>query len=250
MYKKTLYLKLVLQILLLLALICIPFRTAFSFYGIGFFGSNGNFTEVDMEVNIPSDGIKEIEIDFISGDIDVSYHESDEIVLRYDNGDAACLYDVSGDTLEIRTELTNGGGFSIGFNQKREGNLILSLPQEFTTDLEIDTVSSDIVIGTSGKSLELSTVSGDCEVANNFTDMDFETVSGDVTIRADKHTTKRLTCDSVSGDLLLQGEGFNYRVNVDRIGGSYSENGSERDGAETMMDIELDSVSGDFELVE
>lgn len=251
MYKKALYMKLVLLVLLLVVLISIPFRGFFG-WNLGFmnFDHRSGFSgkNINLEVMIPVDSIDEIDIDFISGDIDISYYDGEEIKLQYSNNsdNFKCVYDVDGNTLKIRSDREGGNWFFMGMGH--EGDLTLYLPQDFTPDFNLDTVSGDVSISTRGEKLDINAVSGDYEIANNYTEIDVNTISGDVIITADQHLTKELDVDSVSGDVILEGTGFRYQVDLYSIGGSFRSNGDAGGGfGDIVMDIEIDSVSGDFD---
>lgn len=184
-----------------------------------------------------SDGISEIDIEWVSGKINVIYDDvsqisfSEESEGKLDSDEIMC-YKVDGAKLKIkfvkRTKLVNFDG--------PEKNLTVTLPQDMVFEkLDIDAVSSEIHIEHSSliKDISVDTVSGNVYAY-------LYGGSGDVSV------------DSVSGNIELNVLDEGFTAEFDTVSGSFS---SDFEVAKTEdefvygdgnKEYKADTVSGNF----
>lgn len=172
------------------------------------------------------DDVQRIEIDWISGNVTVQYHDEDYIAVsetasRTLDKDNLLHYWLDGDTLRIR--FAKSGRFPSA--SLRDKDLILLLPRNTALrDLSAETISADIFLqDITADHFDLESVSGSITVsaAGNAGALDIETTSG--TISAAAESFRSIDLDSTSGDITVE---------ADALGG---ESG-------------LESTSGDIEL--
>lgn len=223
------------------------------------------------------DEVSQIYIGWVSGEIEIQYHEEDTIIFSESANQTqtekdTMRYWLDGDTLNI--QFMESGIKRIDGLEKK---LTLYLPEDLDNcDFEINSVSADISMNgitahtveantTSGnftatlehqlKELSVDTVSGDVDVQVNAVDsFEFDSVSGEVELRA-AHTPKEGTADSTSGDIMLYlPEDASFRAEAETVSGSvYSDFEMETDEKEGVYicgsgdsRFEMDTVSGDI----
>lgn len=168
-----------------------------------------------------SDSIRNLEIDWISGNVEISYGKEDEIILEETSKDEIT------DELTMRW-LVEDGTLHIKFCKAGKINvnncdktLKVTLPKNLKLEeAEIETVSAD------AKASEL-----------NVKDVNFESVSGSV--EAGLYGVRSIDADSVSGDIeIIAPEGPEY-VDIETTSGSVRMNLKNSAG-----DCEISTVSG------
>lgn len=169
--------------------------------------------------------IKNIEIDWVSGDVKILKHSENTIAFsetsnKEVNDDTSMYYYLEGDTLHIK--FAKSGKFHFSNLQK---SLTVELPESLLLDeADIDVVSANLTMdNTNVKELDLDTVSGDIVVkSSTVEDFDINSVSGSVNLIT-------LICpqkgkfNSVSGSInfeLPQNSG--YEVEFSTVSGDYN----------------------------
>lgn len=173
-----------------------------------------------------SDNIRNLEIDWISGKVDISYGKGDEIVFEETSKDEIT------DELTMRW-LVEDGTLHIKFCKAGKINvnncdktLKLTLPKKLELqEAEFETVSADI------KASEL-----------NVKDVNFETVSGSV--EASLYGVRSIDADSVSGDIDIIAPEGPENADIETNSGSVLLNLKKSAG-----DCEISTVSGKVTLL-
>lgn len=170
----------------------------------------------------------------ISGDIDISTWDRDEVELTGELGeDSELVFDVSGGNVRIEVETEDSSGWGRG---PEPTDLVVRVP--VGADLDISGVSSNIQIDDAGgDTLEAESVSGDVEVTGDVERLELTSVSGDVEFRG---MATRSSVETVSGDIDL--EGLSGELEVSLVSGDVSLIGGEFESGR------FESVSGSLEL--
>lgn len=199
-------------LLLILALFLVRVITNRGFdFPIFSFGSSHYPNEDRYTVghnSIPATELKEIEVNWISGSIEIETYKGNTIEVS-----ETCPHSLSeGDRVR---SLYEDGKLTIQFRESRfalfgshSGNkaLHIQIPEtlaETVQELTLDSVSSDNTIsGLTIQNCDVDNVSGQIIVDGSVQDFDLDTVSGNCRITS--HTTpKSINTDSVSGDVTL-----------------------------------------------
>lgn len=110
-------------------------------------------------------------------------------------------------------------------------------------DLNIDTVSGEVVAAAAPRHADINSVSGDVRVTLNSSDVQVETVSGDVTLRG--RLGGEIHGETVSGNLVIDSAGARLRrLSTGTVSGDVTLRVGLVDGGE----IKSESVSGDIRL--
>lgn len=179
------------------------------------------------EVN--ADGIRNIEINWLDGAIDVEVYDGDTIQFsetarkNLDKEDQLQYYQ-QGDRLIIQYRKMNHTPF-FNFSNSFHKNLTVKVPMTLAEELDdfsIDTVSSESkMIGINAKKISYDSTSGDLLLQNS--------------------TSDRLDFNSTSGSLTGEGLTVTGKAEADTISGSAKLEGS-------LENIQFDSVSGELEI--
>ena len=168
-----------------------------------------------------SGSIRNLEIDWISGNVDISYGKGDEIILEETSKDEITdeqimRWLVEDSTLHIK--FCKAGKINVNNCDK---TLKLTLPKGLKLrEAEIETVSADV------KASELYVK-----------DVDFETVSGSV--EAKLYGVRSVDADSVSGDIDITAPDGPKNADIETTSGSVQMNLKKSAG-----DCEISTVSG------
>lgn len=269
----------IVRIVVFAILIAILLPLCFGFaYSIDGSYSTGTFTT--GEGSVSADGIRNIEIEWVSGSITVVPGDTDLILLEetaYSENTKPMIFRQNGDTLHIQfSEATIQIGLNLNnINNVSNKDLVITVPADWICEeLNIESVSADVdVSDLTCKEIELSNVSGACEFENcNADEVKLETVSGGITYRGQLNS---LECDSVSADcdiyvenhpgsITMDGvscdlnlylpEDCGFTANVDSMSGDFSSSfpTTSKNGAYVYGDgscrIESDSMSGDINI--
>lgn len=190
-------------------------------FGINFSSFNDkDYTVMHEPVALDSAEIREISVDWVSGDIKVTRSADDKIRISetadssIDDSDRL-RYSVKNGKLSIRNRKA---GFNIGFFFFQNKTLELALPDKLFTCVDIDATSANIdaddirassidcnnvsgrtyLDGIEADDIDIETVSGEITCGGVFSEADIETVSGGVTL-TDTVSPKKIDVDSVSG---------------------------------------------------
>ncbi len=156
------------------------------------------------EAELPTGEISNIEIDWVSGEINVAYHTKDTVIFSETsnktlNDKTTMYYFVDGDTLHLKFAKS---GNRIPSNLNKE--LTVYLPEGMELDeVAIDSVSADVnITGLTAEKTNVDTISGNI-VFEDVTLIDqakFDTTSGDITANLDGNLTT-FSADTISGNM-------------------------------------------------
>lgn len=190
--------------------------------------------------------IKNITVDWVSGQINIKKADGDSISISesYENGgevsgDDGLRYKVDGNELIIRYKKSQS---IIGFGIHKSKKLTLLLPEKEYNKLKIDTTSAEINVSDAQVGeISVDSVSGKQTFTNiTANSFDIDNVSGNLEFTGCK--SDGLDCDGVSGRINYSGS-ITGSIDVDTVSGDISIN------TDTTPDrIESDSTSAEFTL--
>lgn len=186
-------------------------------------------------VTIPSDEIRNIEVNWISDSLTFSVWDEDNILLEvFDN--KPLDYEVDGDTLSIGREA------AIFSATNASSTLIVTLPrtlaERLLNTLTISTTSAFVnLMEINAARLDLTTISGSCTVDGFFDEARISTTSGDVFFSGG---FERGTFEAVSGTLDITTDSMMRSFRADAVSGSVFLTLP----ADLGFTLEFDSVSG------
>lgn len=129
--------------------------------------------------------VKNLEIDWVSGDVTVTYGNGDDISFSESfkgdlSEDHLLRWYLDGSTLRIKFQKS---GISKGLNEGK--NLVVVVPKGFVfDDVDLNCVSSDFICEVEALEYDVDTVSGEIEISASRTrSVDVNSVSGDCTLR-------------------------------------------------------------------
>lgn len=164
------------------------------------FSADGRYT-------IPANGVKEVSIDWLAGDITIEPYDGTDIILEETSSapfteNSSLDYTFRTDELNISYGPTQLG-LSLGnpsLDASKELHILLPSTVKLS-DLSIDSASSNVSIqGVSPLELDVNTVSGNLNVANAVIGgLSFDSASGGVTIT--DSNVQEIDADTVSGSL-------------------------------------------------
>lgn len=185
-------------------------------------------------VSIPADGIRNIEVNWISESLSFYVWDENEITLEVLD-DLPLTYSVEGDTLTVGPEaaMTDTGS-----------TLIVTLPRALSerllNELTISVTSAYVdLFEINASKLNLTTISGGCTVDGFFDEVNVFTTSGDVFVYG---SFERGTFEAISGGLYITADGMMRSCRVDAVSGSVSLTLPQNLG----YTLAFDSVSGNL----
>lgn len=185
-------------------------------------------------VSIPADGIRNIEVNWISDSLSFHVWDENEITLEVLD-DLPLAYSVEGDTLTVGPEaaMTDTGS-----------TLIVTLPRALSerllNELTISVTSAYVdLFEINASKLNLTTISGGCTVDGFFDEVNVFTTSGDVFVYG---SFERGTFEAVSGGLYITADDMMRSCRVDAVSGSVSLTLPQNLG----YTLAFDSVSGNL----
>lgn len=214
-----------------------------------------------IEQTRPLDPRGRVEVDNLKGRIQVRAWERDEVRITGTLGEGAEKLVVEGDRghLVVRVQYPKRIG---AWRTDRTGPSDLRLQVPLQADLELDSVSADIdiagvapgelevetvsgnvVAAAAPKQAQVSSVSGDLRLTLNSGDVRLETVSGDIVLAG--RLDGAVHAETVSGDIAVDSRGQRLR----RLStGTVSGDAQARVGLLDGGQIKAESVSGDIRL--
>jgi len=219
-------------------------------------------TDINQSATLDADGLDRIVVDTVSSEVILYTVDGDDIEVTLSGvsysraGAIELVTDIRGDVAYIEVKYPNGNSYktfrdffrNFNFNDISsfrfdDGELEIGVPTSYNEQLSISTVSGNIT--DSGDDLPLdkikiSTVSGNATIDNFLCeDIDLDTVSGDFDIYMESING---SFNGVSGDLIISGEVLVEEFKFDSVSGD----GSFIVEDEINLEIDFDSVSGDF----
>ena len=205
---------------------------------------SGGFDYCGETFGMPAGKISEIEIEWISGQVQVFCSDSSEISFWEEStkeltAENQMVYTVKGGTLSI--EYQEG---KMAVNDNSAKLLTLYLPADLLDSLQIDTVSAGVLAADLNlNELDIETVSGSVILTGlSARELDVQTVSGDVQLYA--QLVHSVGVDTTSGDFYLEVVGSRpSEIEVDTISGDATLSLP----AETGFTLEFETGSGDLD---
>jgi DUF4097 and DUF4098 domain-containing protein YvlB len=203
-------------------------------------GSASAGTPIDQSRPLNADG--QVSVENVKGRIVVRTWAQAQVKIAGTLGAGVEKLQIDGDarSLHIKVKYPDDHGWHLWSNGPRAEPSVIEVTIPRRASLDLDAVSADIdVEQMAGRKLSAETVSGDTRiVASSPGEAHVESVSGDVFLRI---TTPKVSVESVSGDIDLQG-GLNGDVRLETVSGNL------RLGAGRLDSFNLDTVSGDGQL--
>lgn len=204
------------------------------------FSSDGRYV-------IPADGMTQLSVDWLDGEIEVEMYEGPEIILEETSSfvldeSNALMYTKKNDTLAI-TSAPSEYGISISGICQGSKELHIYLPQNIEWNkVQIDAQNSDISIGgLISSNLKADTVDGDLSLSEvELENLSFNSMGGNL-IAKNSHVEK-MNVDTTSGDMSMDLRICPQLIQFDTIDGDtqlYLPDDSE-------FTIQMDTVSGNL----
>jgi len=212
--------------------------------------------------SIKADRLKNLEINWVSGTIDVEAYEGDTIEItetsshNLDEADRVHSYYANG---ELTIQFCKSQFFVFGSRASKK--LLIKIPKALAADIQnftLDSVTSDNhITGLSVKYCDIDTVSGEITMNGDVQDFALDTVSGDCELTS-RTTPADISVDSVSAEVtLLLPADTSFTAEQDSVSGKLSS-----DFPTTLSDDDtyicgdggrgewnFDSVSGDVRIM-
>lgn len=206
--------------------------------------------------SLPVDGIREIEIEWIAGEVEIECYDGSEIVFSETSAEQlserqTMRYLVKDGELEIRCCESKTV-------QLPEKTLTVQIPASLIVDeLEADVVSASLMArGVQAREIKLESVSGNiCADGLTAEKLQIDTVSGIAEIlRCD--VARKLEIDTVSGNAAMQlaASATGFTLKFDTVSGSVHCDVPVTTSRKSMvygdgsLEIEMESVSGSFKI--
>lgn len=185
---------------------------------------------IDERRPLNADG--RVYVNNVSGTIEVSAWDKNEVYVTGELGEGAEKLDISGDAASLRIEVK----MPKRSHDVEDTSLHLRVPAGARLDLE--GVSADVIVQGVRGALNAQSVSGDVTLSVESAEVEVQTVSGELSLRAPRARNTRVS--TVSGDVRVNG--VRERLRVETVSGDV------RVSAEGISDAELKAVSGDFHI--
>ncbi|MGN1328537.1 MAG: DUF4097 family beta strand repeat-containing protein [Eubacterium sp.] len=202
----------------------------------GIFDNDSQSTEsyVEGPYDVATEGIENIDIEWVSGNVDVQYYDGDTIYIEESakSDKNPMTYKVDNKTLYIDEFADN---VSTAFSSKLKKDLTVKIPSEFkTNEFTLDIVSANLTISNlNTRDFELNAVSGNSHIyfATQPQDIEMDTVSGDI-------------------QLVFPSDITGYSISNESVSGSVNTNdfGNTLNYGDGYTKIEHDAVSGNLTL--
>lgn len=207
-----------------------------------------NVLDTDTAIRIPSSGVREIEIEWVSGMISLGAADVEEIQFsesEVSNSKYAAQWKQKDGKLTIQfCEETTFHGFSSWKNLSKD--LTVFVPRDWVCNsLEIDAASASLrVYDMTIREVEVDTASGDFLFENCIVDeLDLDSASGDVRFNG---TLNSLDCDVASASVYAVLENVPSRINMDSMSGDLDITLPPEAGFTLTMDTMCSDFTSDF----
>lgn len=197
------------------------------------------FAATPIDETRPLDARGRVEIDNLKGRIEVRAWDRNEVKVTGSLGDGVerLIVDGGGASLRIEAKYPER---SWGRGTSRSGPTTLIVQVPLQASLDIESVSAHVhVEGVAPPELEIESVSGDVVFAGAPGRADIETVSGSQTLTV--NSAGEISTDSVSGEIMLRGR-MTGRVDAETVSGNVEVDSR----GEALRGFSAQSVSGDI----
>ena len=215
------------------------------------------FAATPINETRPLDARGHVEVSNVKGRIEVRTWDKAEVAITGSLGNGVERLQIEGDrnALEIKVRYPrnsrNAEATTLVLNVPRQANLDVSgVAVEIDVsgvagdELDIESVSGNVIAVGAPRSAEISSVSGDLRLNLNSRDVDAETVSGSISLRG--RIGGQISAETVSGDISIDTRGEAARkLATSSVSGNASYTGALADGGR----ISAESVSGDIRLI-
>ena len=163
-------------------------------------------TQVDRTISADSD--VRIEIDVVTGNIEISVWDRNEVQVTGTIGDDVEELEISGEGghIEIDVEIPEGRS-----HRRRDIDVNLEIRVPHGSRLDVETVSAPITVSGVRGRLELGSVSGDVRATGAAAAADLESVSGSIWFSGSGSSVE---AESVSGSVHLEGVAGSVEVSA------------------------------------
>lgn len=198
------------------------------------YAERDGFVQIDTSKDFKTDNIDSLEIDWVSGNVDIEYYNGETIYIEESGGSHKypMCYKIDGGTLEISEFYKKNVS---GWNTPNK-DLTVKIPTGFrTSEFDISVVSANV------SAEEINTA-----------EFDFETVSGNGNFYFAVSPNK-IDTDSVSGDvrITLPHDVSGYSVSKNSVSGSFdaSDFDNKLNFGDRAVSIDFESVSGNLTII-
>ena len=216
--------------------------------------SGGALAGESVNLSLDADAKGEVSIEVVRGEVTIVGWDHNKVAVEGTRDDKSVrfIFERQGNTIRIEDDVPNnlnrGEGTKITVKLPRGNNLRVELVsadlsvRDVAGRSDLASVSGNLKLEKLGHEVDASSVSGDIELRGAGKDVEVETVSGDVYAHV---TAERLAAESVSGDVKVRNEGTLMRGDFSSVSG----NVSIESAVSADIDIEMESVSGNIELI-
>ena len=229
---------------------------------------------VASEGSVSAEEIKNLEINWVSGDVTIVRADVTDISFQEDAGlkeKDQMVWSQKGDKLVIHSSR-----YKVQLSTSKSKDLVITIPMDYNiNNLTISTVSANFSADSlTANTVNINAVSGECDFSGNntFGDMNVDTVSGDVTFNG---ILRELTCEGVSANFRgfftetpnsIQVDGVSGNIDItlpadagftaelDTLNGHFNSDFSTTSSGDRYIcgngqcTIEIDGVSGDINI--
>ena len=186
-----------------------------------------------VDETLPADSDARVSVEIISGSIQVTGWNRDEVQVTGSIGEDVDSLDISGSGRSISIDLDVPDSWG---RRRRDIDARLEISVPTSARLTVETVSANIDVQEVDGTIELATVSGDIDLAGRPSRAEVETVSGGIRVEGDQTA---ISAESVSGDIVLRGAAETVEA--------ASVSGNIEVSAQQIERASFESVSGDLE---
>ena len=194
---------------------------------------------------VPSNEVRDIEIDWAAGSITIKTADTD-VISFYETGDNDAdpmVYRQAGDKLTIQYQEDDVlFGITLGFSSSASKDLVITVPEDWQGGkLTVNAASAELSVnGVTADDVSLNTASGDCV----FTDcalgeLELDSASGKVSYTG---TLYSLDCDTASGDITAVFDNIPRSIEFDGVSADLELTLP----ADAGFTVEIDALSGTF----
>lgn len=160
-----------------------------------------NHTVIDGFIELNSN-IDEIEINMLSGDIDIEYHNKNSIKIEVDNTHSTNTgYYLKDDELII-SSYVDVINLDILGKIKKDNNIKIYIPENYVIDYEINTAGSIITSNVLIDNIEINTANGDIVLNGEAKDLSINCISSEISIVVG-NSNEDIEINTVNGDIVL-----------------------------------------------
>lgn len=205
--------------------------------------------DIQGQDTFPASSIRELDIEWVAGDITIYPGTTDQITVREDGvtDDKYVMYlKQEGDTLDIR--FSRSEHTLIGLNKLPEKDLTITVPADWICEsLEIEAASAKVEIcDLTLRDVDFDGASGACSFENcTVGQLDIDTASGDVRFVG---SLDILDCDAASANVYAVLSNIPSRLDMDMMSGDLELTLPADAGFTLSMDALSEKLDTDFEL--